>query len=529
MPAQWGDRLPVWVSFAFWTRLLADPASEQTSLRDLLHAWLRSHEEGRLWPLVENALDDDRLLLLIDGLDEWSNSTAANVAGQRLAVFAKQRNVPVVAVGRPSGVATLSLSAQEWPVGELADFDPSQQRQLATHWFEEWIRHEGDNNEGSAIDVRVRAKVQDLMQELGSPDLAAVAKIPLLLSLLILLKLNNVTLPNDRFKAYDELLKHLITIHPQRRREAAGLTDVPPLEPEDITRVLANLAFVVQHDYSEGIIERVRAIDIVEDYLKQDLGFDIQNARRNSRQLVDTAGASTGLLVARSEKELLFFHRSLQEYLAAQHISRLPLERQLQIIRECGNDARWHEVLLGLLRLTSRPDDAKKYIEELQRLKVNAVERLDVQALLLEAAAGNFNLPPYTMRELLHDGIAAIETGAWLPHRERLLTRLLRGLRTSAAGDIIRRKVSEWYPAHFGVSHCMLQYLNGPTIPPLKAPSGAAFMTRTWQTSVPHLLQSCGAPGVTHYRKETRTCCAVRSELSHPSGACRPQQRVAVV
>lgn len=446
---QWGGRLPVWVPFALWTRLIADPKSADASLSDVLRKWLHSQDEERLWPLVERALHDERLLLLVDGLDEWSTPTAANIAGQRLALFAGQRGLPVVAVGRPTGVSGLSLSAQDWPVGELADFDQIQQRELSTQWIEHWIRCESDGIDPGELGLRARSKVNELMQELSSPELAELAKVPLLLSLLILLKLNNTTLPDDRFKAYDELLRHLITVHPQRRREVAGVGESTGLAAEDASRVLAHLAFIVQRDHSEGTIERGKAITIVEGYLKSDegLGFDTVAARRYARELVETEGASTGLLVRRSELEIGFFHRSLQEYLAAQHLSRLPLEAQLRVVREYIQDATWHEVLLGLLRLSSRRDDVQRYVDAMERAQLNPVERLNLEILLTEAAVGDYNLPPSVARRLLDTAIRTIETGPWLPHRERLLSKLLSGLRQSATSDRIRGKVMQWFPS----------------------------------------------------------------------------------
>jgi hypothetical protein len=447
LAAQWGGRLPVWVPFALWTRLLSDPTTADTSLSDLLHKWLHSQNEERLWPLVEQALNDDRLLLLVDGLDEWSNSAAANIAGQRLALFVEHRNVPVVAVGRHAGISRLSLAVQDWPVGELADFERDQQRKLATQWIEHSIRCEVDGDDAE-LQIRTQIKVDELMQELSSPELSALARVPLLLSLLILLKLHNVTLPDDRFKAYDELLRHLITVHPLRRREVAGVSEPSSLSVDDTARVLADLAFTLQRDYDEGMLDRAAAIAIVEKYLKSDegLGFDPQDARQLARELIDSEGAATGLLVCRSENTIGFFHRSLQEYLAAQNLSRLGLETQLGILREHARDEGWHEVIRGLLHLTSRRDDVQKFIDEMERLDLNPIEKLDLEDLLTEAAVGDYNLPPTQARRLLDRAINVIETGPWLPHRERLLSRLLRGLRQSPTGERIRRKIAQWFP-----------------------------------------------------------------------------------
>lgn len=73
LSAKWGEQLPVWISFPYWTRLIASEGQDVCSVSKLLQIWLRSLDEERLWPLVERALGDDRLLLLVDGLDEWAS------------------------------------------------------------------------------------------------------------------------------------------------------------------------------------------------------------------------------------------------------------------------------------------------------------------------------------------------------------------------------------------------------------------------------------------------------------------------
>jgi len=70
------DYLPVWVPFAFWTKLIA-AEKDECSLIDAIEAWFRRQDEPDLIALVRKAYDDKRLFLLVDGIDEWENETAA--------------------------------------------------------------------------------------------------------------------------------------------------------------------------------------------------------------------------------------------------------------------------------------------------------------------------------------------------------------------------------------------------------------------------------------------------------------------
>lgn len=64
---KWGQFLPVWVPFALWTKMISNQATAACSLSEILYSWLKSWDEERLWPLVQKVLEDERLLLLVDG------------------------------------------------------------------------------------------------------------------------------------------------------------------------------------------------------------------------------------------------------------------------------------------------------------------------------------------------------------------------------------------------------------------------------------------------------------------------------
>ncbi len=120
--------LPVWISVPYWTSVLARQEVSANSLSRVVHTWLNYWNEEGLWPVFEQALDDKRLLLLVDGLDEYSAEAPAQVAVSILQVFAAQRECPVIAVGRPAGFERLSMQRVGWWVGELAEFTLDQQR-----------------------------------------------------------------------------------------------------------------------------------------------------------------------------------------------------------------------------------------------------------------------------------------------------------------------------------------------------------------------------------------------------------------
>ena len=100
--------------FGLWTNIIEKETTKANSIEDLMKLWLEKWNEQRLWPLVEQSLKDNRLLLLVDGLDEWSNISAGQIALERLQVFIQQRNIPAIVTSRPLGYNRLGMQSFGW-------------------------------------------------------------------------------------------------------------------------------------------------------------------------------------------------------------------------------------------------------------------------------------------------------------------------------------------------------------------------------------------------------------------------------
>ncbi|MDE3103115.1 MAG: NACHT domain-containing protein [Chloroflexota bacterium] len=150
--ARWGDRLPVWLPFGFWTRAVAQTPG--ASLAECLHGWLRQYGGEDVWPLVERALDDDRVLLLVDGLDEWTTEEAARVAVDALQMFVDRRHAAAVVTARPYGYGITPITREGWQLGYVAPLSPAQVRAVTEQWFR--ARYQAQQ-EGSAPDERTTA------------------------------------------------------------------------------------------------------------------------------------------------------------------------------------------------------------------------------------------------------------------------------------------------------------------------------------------------------------------------------------
>jgi hypothetical protein len=447
--ARWGQRLPVWLPFAYWTRLIAQEAGPACSIRECLRRWFGQWNQNELWSLVEQAIADERLLLVVDGLDEWTSEESGRIASQLLQVFAQTHHVAVVLASRPYGFRRIGVHGEGWQLGELAGLSSVQRKELCTRWFS--IRASVDVGRrplSGEEKARVQAETDRFLSDLaGFPDLDDLAEVPLLLLLLIYLRFQQAALPRRRFEAYQRLLEHLVRDHPAARRAAALVTEPSDgLTDREVLDVLAGLAFAIQERHPDGIINEDDAIQVVTSLLTStdDLGLGLPSveARAYIPRLVVIAEGTLGVLVRQGLRELSFFHRSLQEFLAARHLARKALADQQELVARRCTDPRWREVLLGLFWHTSRPDDLGQLLAQLNS-RPGPGEFL-VAELRAEVAFGDFNCGVPLAREVAIETFTRVERDAWVPHRQRLLAHVLEGLRSTKTRELVRDWVQRW-------------------------------------------------------------------------------------
>ena len=117
-----------------WQSLIAAD-KDRCSLIDAIESWFSRQAEPDLLALVRKAYDDKRLFLLVDGIDEWDNETAANTAFSLLQAFTERHSIPAIITSRPHGFRLITGLDGSWRVSEIAPFSTDQQTALAKTWF----------------------------------------------------------------------------------------------------------------------------------------------------------------------------------------------------------------------------------------------------------------------------------------------------------------------------------------------------------------------------------------------------------
>ena len=442
---RWGQCLPVWLPFHFFTQRVVGKTGAPASVGEALKAWLDQNDAGQIWPLVQTALEDQRLLLVVDGLDEWVNDQAGQYAVAALETFAAVRSIPLVVSARPYGLARLPLSAG-WAYKRIGPLTSHQQRRLAQHYFRAVL----DSEDRPLLPEVIERSVDDFLSKVrDAPGLRAISGTPLFLVLLVGLHLSNVaTLPVERFDVYDQAVKLLIADHPAKRRVAASVTAPrQKLSDSQLRVILARVAFVSQ---DRGDISTFQEEVLREDFLQAlsdptYLSMEPAAAADTADQLLDIAEGDLGLLVRKGPRELGFLHRILQEQLAAEFISaRLkPTDMNALFLDHVG-DPRWREVLLATMWRLSRPDELSALVDVVRQRIDETPTGLRAREILAEVTFGPYDLPATDINQSVPEIIDVIETHPYGPHRARLLDSVLAGLEGAATGDTVQECLERW-------------------------------------------------------------------------------------
>ena len=322
-----GACIPLLIPFALWSRLAAKKQG-QVGLPEVIRETFGAFDPHReLEDSFIEALSDERLVLLIDGLDEYIDEQAARTTLATIETFVRTYDVFTIATARPAGLRRLGPMSGYWNAARLVQLQPRQQRDLATKLLS------GDDTAATPVALRVAQFFQQLER---NGRLQSLAGNPLLLHGLLSVATRQILLPNTRFQLFQELIKIFLDLHPNRRATAAAevARRTRMFSTDDVrTEALAKLAYEVQVRGADAWIVRGDARRIIEDFLSDSESgpaWSRGQARRGARELTDVDADTSGLLVERGPEELGFCHAAFREHLAGLELTTWTLEDQVE-------------------------------------------------------------------------------------------------------------------------------------------------------------------------------------------------------
>lgn len=424
------DVIPVWLPFAFWTNA-AQRQGKDVSVLDAVRAWLETYDHGHLWPLVERAMRDQRLLVVVDGLDEWASPDLARVCVDRLEVFASTKSVQVLASSRPVSATDIPIDTSRWRIATLAPLDQTQRLDFVRRWLAPLVSADEVESEASAWASEIET----------SAHLRELSDLPLFLVLLLRSREQQAEFPEDLHAVLSDAVSRLVGDHRRRKIDTAIAADRFP-SPGDIRRVSAATAELM-HLSSRTTLSDDDLREVFHRTLSESVGYPDGVAHSLAVALVNSLSPGVGLLVRPALNETQFFHRSVLEFLTAERLQERPPADQRDLFREHVHENRWGQVLRFLVRALTRPDEIAAIFGELEGTA--GAHRCEATTLLAaDVATGAGQVDALTRRRLLARVTSEVEEGERLGHRGLLVDRLAGGLARHEINDELSQRFAGW-------------------------------------------------------------------------------------
>lgn len=373
-------RLPVRVilrDFDAWLRSPAQPAPQAANpkcLLDFIAKVLGDNGQSKAYEMLENALKQGAVLLVLDGLDEVTQFSQRKLIRDIITKFADAFYIPPKfddktkkSIPAPNNryVLTCRTRSYEEPMRggedvrvpqfaqyELAAFDEAKIKAFVNAWYAELFKAGRFSNASSA-----NVKRDKLLPQLQKAEFRRMAGNPLQLTLMAWVHTEE-ELPERRAELYDRAIDLLLWHRESKKEGLKRLKDL--LEGLDDAKrrvrvVLTEAAYLAHAQISSRDQEnnREKLADVSESGLVAALAQLRNDAygkpdKAWAQQVVDAICDRSGLLAWRVENSLTFPHRTFQEYLAACHLIKLKefVDEAVRLAADANGLSVWREVIL---------------------------------------------------------------------------------------------------------------------------------------------------------------------------------------
>jgi len=334
-----------------------------------------------------------------------------------------------------------------------------QRHALARLWYHILERSElGASASETDVAAQAARRAKNFMTALtANAGIARLAQTPLFLVALLKLHRLGRDLPRNRFDASKEIVEQLLEHQPRRRAKDAVDPKSTPVEGRKLRdRLLSDFAFGIHSGelrgtVTDGAIES-DAIDRAARIIMQRSGSgDREKSESQARSIFSFGEEGAGLLVKKSQDNIGFLHRSLQEYLVAMQLLQFTQAERMSFIRDHADQAIWSEPILYLLFLVRHESENGQLLEAIETAPARDATGVDTRdAVLAQAVFGDFVYDLAVVRRIAAKLFVEAELFAYGTRQQQLLSGVTDGLFSEALTEICGNKLAEWLPDFFG-------------------------------------------------------------------------------
>ena len=461
---QYAGHLPVWISFARYAAVIEHQPN--ASVSDFIEDWLHQLSFDDISPLFRRALRHSKVLLLIDGLDEGASQSHRQEALDRIITFVQSSESAAICTSRPRGFNRVGMP-DTWNIAVIAPMNDSQIQELAARWFSLKEMSEEDCDKNGTADQQARHRAGMFLRVAKEHGRTReLARNPLLCHALIELFRFSHRLPEARVGVYDKIIELLISQHPAARAHAAH-SETPirllGVQETDLREILIRIADNFQDSVTANIFPGDKCRQICAGFLEDDifgLGLKRPEAKRLARDIVEQLIEQYGLLVERSPDDVGFVHLSIQEYLAAESISRMEDADQLDWLERVWLQPKWRECVtnwFGIQGSRGNKGLTGKAAERLTELgREGEWQRLQSIELRTELACTDLGIPVGESRKAVREAARSVEASPFPSHRTTLAHYVTLGAVSSGVKSECLAAVRRWVPGRPSYSRASL-------------------------------------------------------------------------